>query len=205
MVVVYRDPTLCPPRSPSRKPPLNLPLGRDHCKTKDIQATTTVIPAKAGASADGTSIQRGREKGKDAQIFGSRTRSRSCAKNPFAQRKRAEPRHPRRPPPNPVHSCKCPKRRGGSRTAPYQPNQHHQPIHHRPTRGRPLHNVFFGTFHAPPFGPVPPHPNPLPRRRPLRNPVIPADAGIQNQQSTPFLPIPATTTVPFARRGCTNP
>ena len=118
MVVVYRDPTLCPPRSPSRKPPLNLPLGRDHCKTKDIQATTTVIPAKAGASADGTSIQRGREKGKDAQIFGSRTRPRSCAKNPFAQRKRAEPRHPRRPPPNPVHPCKCPKRGGGSRTAP---------------------------------------------------------------------------------------
>ena len=29
--------------------------------------------------------------------------------------------------------------------------------------------------------------------------------GIQNQQSTPFHPIPATTTVPFARRGWTNP
>ena len=33
-----------------------------------------------------------------------------------------------------------------------------------------------------------------------KNPVIPADAGIQNQQSTPFLAIPATTTVPFAER-----
>ena len=59
-----------------------------------------------------------------------------------------------------------------------------------------------------------------PSRRPLPKPppfprqshVIPADAGAsadgtstQNQQSTPFNPIPATTTVPFARRGCTNP
>ncbi len=35
--------------------------------------------------------------------------------------------------------------------------------------------------------------------------VIPADAGTQNQQSTPFHPIPATTTIPFARRGWTNP
>ena len=45
-----------------------------------------------------------------------------------------------------------------------------------------------------------------------KTPVIPAGAGasadgtsIQNQQSTPFHPIPATTSVPFARRRCTNP
>ena len=40
---------------------------------------------------------------------------------------------------------------------------------------------------------------------PRPSPVIPADAGTQHQQSTPFHPIPATTTVPFARRGWTNP
>ena len=32
------------------------------------------------------------------------------------------------------------------------------------------------------------------------NPVIPADAGTQNQQSTPCHPIPPTTTVPFPQR-----